>query len=478
MSVPSEKGDLFGVSGDSPYYVEIDRLGSDPVIYCAGLGHQIEFEMALARRVGIVIHCFDPTDESARYLRMKMPDGLQFAQVGLYDRDGSVSFAVKKKRAKYYNSVEVKQDHSAGIDEDTFQVRRVGTIMRALGHDRIDLLKIDVEGAEYALLDDMLAGGILPGQIALEWHHSYVGGGDRERGLVITKKYIRKLESLGYRLAYSARDDTEMTLVRDDKAPKTSKQVGARRVEVAMTDIDEQTKIAADVWQGLKQEDKRRAKSHWLGYGRYVKKEDWQAIGEQSLRRLEFLSRILDRDLTSNPANTTIIEWGPGGGSNVVGLSKICSNYIAVDISSSNLGECQKQLSAAGVKTKLHPVIIKGKPSSQLPKEKLPPANLFLSTAVFQHFPSKEYAVDVLRALHAQTAVGAAGFLQIRFDNNNPKYKTIEKLSDYKTNYTTSCSFTIDDFYMLVQRQGFRVQAMSDINTTSNYITYFLTRED
>jgi hypothetical protein len=97
---------------------------------------------------------------------------------------------------------------------------------------------------------------------------------------------------------------------------------------------------------------------------------------------------------------------------------------------------------------------------------------------VFQHFPSKDYAVDVLRALHAQTAPDAAGFIQIRFDNDNPKYKTIEDLADYKTNYTTSCSFTIDDFYMILQRQGFRVHAMTDINKTSNYITYFLTRVD
>ncbi|WP_298817930.1 FkbM family methyltransferase [uncultured Roseibium sp.] len=215
MNEISGKGALFGVSGDSPYYIEPERLGPDPVIYCAGLGHQIEFEMALARTVEVVLNCFDPTDESACYLRQKKPDGLRFAQVGLFDRDGTVSFAVKKERAKYYNSVEVKQEHSAGIDEDTFQVRRVGTIMRALGHDRIDLLKIDIEGAEYAVLDDMLEAGILPGQLALEWHYSYVGGGDRDRGLEITQDYIRKLKGLGYRLAYSARNDTEMTLVRD-----------------------------------------------------------------------------------------------------------------------------------------------------------------------------------------------------------------------------------------------------------------------
>ena len=40
--------------------------------------------------------------------------------------------------------------------------------MRELGHDRIDLLKIDIEGAEHRVVRSMLAAGIRPTVLCLE----------------------------------------------------------------------------------------------------------------------------------------------------------------------------------------------------------------------------------------------------------------------------------------------------------------------
>ncbi|GIS18490.1 MAG: hypothetical protein CM15mP120_04060 [Pseudomonadota bacterium] len=49
--------------------------------------------------------------------------------------------------------------------------------MRDLGHDHLDVLKMDIEGAEYAVLDDMLQSNILPDQLLVEFHH-----GKRKKG--------------------------------------------------------------------------------------------------------------------------------------------------------------------------------------------------------------------------------------------------------------------------------------------------------
>ena len=42
--------------------------------------------------------------------------------------------------------------------------------MSELGHDRIDLLKLDIEGAEYEVLDHVLSRNIPVGAICVEFH--------------------------------------------------------------------------------------------------------------------------------------------------------------------------------------------------------------------------------------------------------------------------------------------------------------------
>lgn len=43
------------------------------------------------------------------------------------------------------------------------------TIMRELGHARMDLIKVDIEGAGYDVVGNLVAGGILPEQIPVEF---------------------------------------------------------------------------------------------------------------------------------------------------------------------------------------------------------------------------------------------------------------------------------------------------------------------
>ena len=38
-------------------------------------------------------------------------------------------------------------------------------IMAKLGHSSLDILKIDIEGAEYDVIEDMLSSGIRPRQV-------------------------------------------------------------------------------------------------------------------------------------------------------------------------------------------------------------------------------------------------------------------------------------------------------------------------
>jgi len=46
-------------------------------------------------------------------------------------------------------------------------------IMRKLGHEKIDILKMDIEGAEYEVIEDIIEKSIFPGQILIEFHHKF-----------------------------------------------------------------------------------------------------------------------------------------------------------------------------------------------------------------------------------------------------------------------------------------------------------------
>jgi hypothetical protein len=76
-------------------------------------------------------------------------------------------------------------------------------VINELGHDRIDLLKMDVEGAEYEIIEDMRKSGIRPRQVLVEFHHRWP-----EIGVKRTRETMQTLSDIGYKLFYtSARDE-------------------------------------------------------------------------------------------------------------------------------------------------------------------------------------------------------------------------------------------------------------------------------
>ncbi len=82
--------------------------------------------------------------------------------------------------------------------------------MRMLGHTRIDVLKMDIEGAEDGAIADLLRSGPLPNQVLVEFHHRWA-----EVGLERTKRAVAALRSRGYRLFAVSASGTEYGFVLD-----------------------------------------------------------------------------------------------------------------------------------------------------------------------------------------------------------------------------------------------------------------------
>lgn len=75
--------------------------------------------------------------------------------------------------------------------------------MRELGHTHIDIIKMDIEGAEYDVIKDIHNSDIRPKQILVEFHHRFPGVGIKK-----TKEAIDSLRSIGYKM-FSISDTNE-----------------------------------------------------------------------------------------------------------------------------------------------------------------------------------------------------------------------------------------------------------------------------
>jgi FkbM family methyltransferase len=173
-----------------------EGLGADSVIYSFGVGDNNKWELALIERFGVCVHAFDPTPASVAWVgKQTMPEQFCFHPVGIAGHDGYSTFRLPRHGNRFNYHPVLTRTHDPEAHDVALPVCRLTTIMAELAHDRIDLLKLDVEGAEYSVLDDLMASGIRPGQVLVEFHHHFAG-----IGLDETVRAIGGLNDAGYRI--------------------------------------------------------------------------------------------------------------------------------------------------------------------------------------------------------------------------------------------------------------------------------------
>ena len=165
------------------------RFTPQSIVYSFGVGEEISFDLELIRQFGVRVHAFDPTPRSIQWVRTQAaPAEFVFHEYGVADIDGTCQFAPPENPTHVSHSVIRKNDSRHAI---LAPVHRLTTIMERLGHDHIDVLKMDIEGAEYGVIADLLSCDIRVDQ----FHHRWP-----EIGVNKTKHTIRGLNEKGYRI--------------------------------------------------------------------------------------------------------------------------------------------------------------------------------------------------------------------------------------------------------------------------------------
>lgn len=176
-----------------PWTICPTGLNARSIVYSGGIGSDISFEHELVRRFGCDIVLFDPSPTGVQTMSLpenKIPQFHHFP-LALAGHTGALTMAPPLDPEG--DSWFARKDAAANLE---VRCTDLHSLMAENRHDYIDLLKLDIEGSEYEVIDDLLKRRIPIQQICVEFHHGIIPGIRRTQ----TIRAMLKLVARGYKL--------------------------------------------------------------------------------------------------------------------------------------------------------------------------------------------------------------------------------------------------------------------------------------
>lgn len=175
-----------------------DEFKANGIVYSLGVGDCLDFDLQLIESHNAVVFAFDPTPYSVEWVeRQVIPENLNFLPWAVAGSDGELTMAQREnKRGRkseiMWTEVSTNFESSEVIKVPAYTI---ATIMKKLQHKKIDLMKIDVEGSEYEIVEDMIRSQIKPQQLLIEFHHRF-----KNKSKIMTINAIKHLQENGYKI--------------------------------------------------------------------------------------------------------------------------------------------------------------------------------------------------------------------------------------------------------------------------------------
>lgn len=193
-------------------------LFSGAIVYSLGVGEETEFDEELMANYGAIVHAFDPTPNTLSWVaRQELPAAFHFHPWAVTANDGVLTLYPRRKSDGSVSSEMLTMVPDAGMESEAIEVPAYSlqSIVKMLDHSHIDLLKMDIEGAEYEVLDGLIGSDIRPTQLLVEFHHRFASIGKEK-----TAATIRRLRDIGYRLYAVSINGREVSFIQESYLAK------------------------------------------------------------------------------------------------------------------------------------------------------------------------------------------------------------------------------------------------------------------
>lgn len=177
------------------FFVASDYVDVNSVVYSIGIGEDISFDTALHEEFGCDIFMYDPTPKSIQWVAaQQLSPSYHFFELGISNKTGTLDFYLPKNK-NYVSGSLLIQDNVSQEDKVTVSVNTLKDAMKTNDHTFIDVLKMDIEGAEYDVIDNILGLKMPIRQILVEFHSRFYSN-----GINMTTDTIKKMAHHGYQL--------------------------------------------------------------------------------------------------------------------------------------------------------------------------------------------------------------------------------------------------------------------------------------
>lgn len=155
------------------YLLNKNLINNNSIIYSFGIGQSISFEESISNQFNCKVFCYDPTSLAVNYMdNKKYNKGLiHYKDFGIWNEDKKIKF--------FHQSKDDHKNTGGSITNlfenesfDLLQCYKLKTIMEQNNHKTVDILKLDIEGAGFEVLEDIINDKIYPKQIVVEFEYS------------------------------------------------------------------------------------------------------------------------------------------------------------------------------------------------------------------------------------------------------------------------------------------------------------------
>lgn len=197
------------------------KLDKNSIVYSGGVGEDMSFDLKLEDKYKCKVFLIDPTQRAIKHYE----EVKEFYNTKINNFSGNIQsdylyniidlnpdfnnytyinkgLYKEKNRLKFYkqtNSNYVSQSlvsNMFGKEYDEVHVDSIKNIMKEYNHNKIDLLKLDIEGSEIDVLNQMLNDQIYPRYLCIEFDLLLKNKDPNN----LTQKLVKRLQENNYKI--------------------------------------------------------------------------------------------------------------------------------------------------------------------------------------------------------------------------------------------------------------------------------------